>query len=170
MAVTLKLCLNQGGKSQLRRTRVNSLVDFTFVQLQALVADVFPEVPAVNTCFGYEDDEAEFVTIAGDRDLRECYEVMQPECKKALRIIINVRGEEDTKAAPTGRRGELCVWAWGLGPGRVVSGVGGRREVGVVCSLPHGATPRVSGCRQAALIRHPPRPLVGAKMHALHVG
>jgi hypothetical protein len=117
MAATLKLCLNQGGKTQLRRTRVKSLAEFNYSHLQALVAEVFPEVPLAGVTFGYEDDESEFVTIASDRDLLECYEVMEPEKRKALRIIINAPGDDENTGVAQ-RRGVwrvACVGPWPLG-------------------------------------------------------
>ncbi len=110
----LKLCLNQGGKTQLRRARVkSSFAEFTFAQLQALVSEMFPELALATVTFGYEDDESEFVTIASDRDLMECYEVMEPE-KKALRIIINAPGDDENMGMAARRRGEWGGWGgWG---------------------------------------------------------
>ena len=108
---SLKLSLNQGNKQQLRRTRVKSLGELTFSHLQQLFRDVFPEVPSTGLSFGYDDDEGEFVTIASDRDLKECFEVMDTEGKKALRIEIMVPKDEENLDVRS-RRGENT---WGRG-------------------------------------------------------
>ena len=108
---SIKLCLNQGGKQQLRRTRVKTLDELTFNHLQHLVGEVFPEVSQTGLTFGYDDDEGEFVTIASDRDLRECYEVMDTEAKKALRIEIVVPEPEEKAASGLSRRGTLVAHA-----------------------------------------------------------
>lgn len=85
---SLKLCLRSGGKTQIRRSRVESLEDFTYSALQKIAGDTFPGLTGREE-FCYEDDEGEWVTLASDSDLAECVQVMDVLAKKVLRIEIS---------------------------------------------------------------------------------
>lgn len=93
---SLKLCLQVGARKQIRRSRVDSLADFTYAALQKIAAETFPDLPA-GVEFGYEDDEGELVTLASDADVAECVDVMDVAGKKTLRIEIVT---EDWKPTP----------------------------------------------------------------------
>lgn len=84
---SLKLCLDVGGRKQIRRSRVESLTDFTFSALRKIVADTFPDLSGKEE-LGYEDDEGELVTLTNDADLAECVSCMEVGSKKTLRIEI----------------------------------------------------------------------------------
>ena len=107
---SLKLCMHTGAKKLIKRSRVESLSDFTFSALRKIAVDTFGELPSTAE-FGYEDEDNEMVTIANDTDLTECIEVMGVSVSKTLRIEITVPEQQSAKPAllvDTGER--ACLW------------------------------------------------------------
>lgn len=84
---SLKLCLQTGQRSQIRRSRIDSLPDFTFSALQKIANDIFPGLSGEHE-YGYEDEDGELVTLLTDDDVAECVKVMDVAGKKTLRIEI----------------------------------------------------------------------------------
>lgn len=106
---SLKLCLQTGPKKQIRRSRIDSLADFSFTALLNVVADTFPGLPSTIE-LGYEDDEGELITLASDSDVQECVSVMDVAGKKTLRIEI-ICNEISTAAAGL----DIDTSEWGSG-------------------------------------------------------
>ncbi len=95
---SLKLCLHTGSKKQIKRSRVDSLADFSFSALKKIAMDTFGELSHAAE-FGYEDEDKEIVSIANDTDLAECVAVMGVSATKTLRIEITVPEQEATRPA-----------------------------------------------------------------------